>query len=152
VPDRRDQQGDAHRRGVHQDSGGTTHSVAANGGTVTLTATDDADIHADAGGFAISVGVSTSGAGGGLSIGAAVSDNVIGGSVKAYIENSKVTATGNVSLSAVSTPQIDALAMGGTLAVGGGTEFGGALAIAATVRQESHPAGHRGLRLCQQYR
>ena len=118
------------------------YSVHANGGMLCLTASDDTSIRADSGGYAVAIGAST-GNGGGQgagAIGASESNNTIGGgageSVKAYIENSTVTAASDVTIKATSTVTIDASAIGGSGAGSGtsGTGVSGAVAGAALGR------------------
>ena len=105
------------------------------GGTVTLTATDDTTITADAGGFAIAIG--TGGSGGAKvsgSIGASIAINDIGGAVPrnvlANVDNTTIEAgIGDVGLTAISTATINALAIGGALSgTQGSAGFTGALA------------------------
>ena len=105
------------------------------GCTVTLTATDDTTITADAGGFAIAIG--TGGSGGAKvsgSIGASIAINDIGGdaprNVLAYADNTTIEAgMGDVTLTAISTATINALAIGGALSgTQGSAGFTGALA------------------------
>jgi hypothetical protein len=104
--------------------------VTAQGGSVTLTAGDNSDIRSDAGGFAAAIGGGLPGSAA-VSIGASVGDNEIGQNsgqfVKAYIDSSTVTASGNVTLTTFSTAEIDARSMGGSLAGAGGA-LAGALA------------------------
>ncbi len=101
--------------------------VHANGGALSLTASDDTSIRADSGGYAVALALSLAGNGNQFagSIGASESNNSIGQegngeSVKAYINNSTVSAAGDVTIMATSTAAIDALAIGGA-ASGSGT-------------------------------
>ncbi|MBD2412394.1 hypothetical protein FACHB389_10860 [Nostoc calcicola FACHB-389] len=99
----------------------TANVTVTNPGNVTLTATDDSTIVADAGGVAIAVGI---GSGGGISlaVGASLANNTIDNTIEAYVDNSTVTTPGNVELSATSTADVDVLALAGAGAVGvGGT-------------------------------
>ena len=106
----------------------SNYSVNANGGGLSLTASDDTSVRADSGGYAVAIAASQGGSGiqGAGAIGASESINAIGqgngDSVKAYIDNSTVTAAGNVTIGATSTVAIDALAIGGA---GAGSGTGG---------------------------
>jgi hypothetical protein len=112
-----------------KNSGGTKF-VTANGGSATLTASDDASIRADTGGFAVAISVANGGgASGAISAGVSASVNEIGKhgghSVSSYVENSKLTAAGDIGLNATSTASIYALAMGGAVGATGGGGGGG---------------------------
>ncbi len=103
--------------------------VHANDGALSLTASDATSVRADSGGYAIALAASKGGSGGqgAGAIGASESNNLIGQegngeSVEAYIENSTVTAAGDVTIMATSTATIDALAIGGA---GSGSGTGG---------------------------
>ncbi len=106
-------------------------------GTLSLMASDDTSVRADSGGYAIAIQAAKGGSGdqGAGAIGASESNNSIGqegngDSVKAYIDNSTVTAAGTVTISAMSTVTIDALGIGGAGAGSGtgGTGLSGSLA------------------------
>ena len=95
----------------------STTIVHANGGGLTLTASDDATIRANAGSGGLAIAASTgSGAAVAASIGAGLSINSVGAnsgeSIMAYIVNATATAAGDVMLDATSTATIDALAIG----------------------------------------
>ena len=88
----------------------------------------------DSGGYAVAIAASGTGKFNGAgTIGASESNNAVGqgsgDSVEAYIDNSTVTAAGNVTIKATSTVKIDASAIGGSLAAAGsgGTGLSGAL-------------------------
>ncbi|MCY2998440.1 MAG: LEPR-XLL domain-containing protein, partial [Planctomycetota bacterium] len=109
------------------------HGLLAGQGGVTIAASDDSSIRADSGGLAIAVGLSKGNAGAG-GVGVSVSLNEIGTqrghSVAASIDNSRIVSQGSVSLTAVSTAKIDALAMAGAVAAANssGNSLSGALA------------------------
>ena len=113
----------------------TVESIVQNGsivdtdGTVALSATDDSKIEANAGGAALELAIGKSSAAGG-GIGTAVAINEIGNTVNAKVDDSTVTAGGNVTLDATSSAEIDVFALGvaGTLAggQGGGVAVAGA--------------------------
>ena len=111
-----------------------TQGITATGGEVTIVASDDSSIRADTGGFAIAIAASLgSGTSAAASIGISVSLNEIGlnsgRSVIAEIDNSRVTAAGAVSVAALSTATIDALAIAGSASGSGSSSgLGGALA------------------------
>src|SRR5262249_37560239 len=118
-------------------SASTGSTVNANGGGLTLAASDDTGVRADSGGFAVAIAASKSGTGTQVAgaIGALESNNTIGQgsgeSVKAYVDKfSIVMAAGDVSITATSTAQIHARAMGGAGAGSGtgGTGLSGSLA------------------------
>ncbi|MDB5856869.1 MAG: Hemolysin-type calcium-binding region, partial [Ramlibacter sp.] len=105
--------------------GGSTVTVNGTNGDITLSATDDSDITADAGGVAIAISAATGGgASGSGSIGAAVATNTINTATTAAIDGSSATAARNVSLTATSTTDIDALAFGAAVAGSGSTGSG----------------------------
>src|SRR5262249_7544710 len=93
----------------------TSPAVQANG-AVTLTATDDALIQADAGGVGVALNMARAGfttvTG---SIGVAASVNTINDTTRAFISGSDVKAGGALAVHAVSTSVIDALTMGGSI-------------------------------------
>src|SRR5262249_7197148 len=91
--------------------------VQALGGGVAITAGDDSRIRADTGGYALAV-TATLGEGGvavSAALGASFSENQIGLDdgqvVRALIEDARVEAAGDVTLSADSTAVINALAL-----------------------------------------
>ena len=132
---------------------GHTNSVVANGGGVTLTASDGTTVRADSGGYAVAVAVSGGGGGQGAgTVGASVSTNTIGQnggqSVTATIDNSVVQAAGAVTLSAMSTATTSALAIGGSLAGAGSGAPGSPSRRALRGFHHQHPhangrGGHR---------
>ena len=95
--------------------------IQANGGGVSLTATDDSIVWAVAGGFALagseSTGESTAFA---VAVGASIAENKIGTgdgqSVKAYINDATVVANGAVEVEATSTAVLYSVAIGGAVA------------------------------------
>ncbi|MEO0518743.1 MAG: DUF4347 domain-containing protein, partial [Cyanobacteria bacterium P01_A01_bin.116] len=91
-----------------------------NGGTVTVSAKDESDITADAGGYALAVALSGSAAAGSLSVGVSIAENEIKNNIDAYVEQSTVTSDGAVSIDATSTATVDALSIGGAAAVSTG--------------------------------
>ncbi len=100
--------------------------VTVSGGGLTLTATDDSSIDADAGGIGIA---GAGGQGGGVAgaVGVAVAINDISNTVEAKIDNSAVSGAANVALTATSTSTIDALTFAGV--VGGAGGQGGGIAL-----------------------
>ena len=118
------------------DSGGARH-VTSSDGSVRLSATDSADIVGVAGTIALALGMKNGGSGAtaAVAVGVSVVINEIGlnggQSTKATIDESIVTAHGDVSLTATSEASIYALAAGGSGAVAGsssGTGVTGAFA------------------------
>jgi len=110
-------------------------SITSAGGDLTLTATDNAAIIANAVGGSIAVGASGGGTGGALSIGVSIAHNTIANKAQAYIDNSALAPPDNaivlnardVSLSAASMDTIQALSIAATIAVGAGSKTGVAL-------------------------
>src|SRR5262249_59618866 len=97
-------------------------STVAASGTISLTALDDPEIKALAGGAAVSVG--------GNGVGAAIAKNMIGDQVRAYVDASSVTSTaGSVTLTATSLPNIDSLAAGAAAA----SDFSGAGSVSFNI-------------------
>ncbi len=105
--------------------------VRSTGGSIILSATDAADIVGVAGTLALALGVKTQGQGAtvAVAVGVSVALNHIGAdgghSVKSYIDNSVVTASQNVSITALSKASIYALAAGGSGAAAGSTQGNG---------------------------
>ena len=110
-------------------SGGASLGVTANGGAVTLTATDNPTILSSAGSLA--VGLNLGGFGGAaVSVSVSAATNDIANMVYAYVDGSNVTAAAHdVSLSANETATIENLTIGGS--VGGSAGGGGGLGIGA---------------------
>ncbi len=100
-------------------------SAVDAGGAVTLAASDDTSIRADAGGVAGAI--STNGQGTLLAIGASIATNAADTTVLARITGSTVDA-GSVSLAAENAQKIRALTLAGAFSVAtqGSTAFGGA--------------------------
>lgn len=88
--------------------------------SATLTATDSSKIKADAGAASIAVAAAST-TGGSLSIGVAVASNLITNEVEASVnnaDNSFKTNIGAISLSATSSPTIEAVSVAASIAVG----------------------------------
>jgi hypothetical protein len=93
-------------------------TVTANGGAVTLSATDDTLVDVDV----VAVGVSGGGAVGvtvNIALEEAVATTDVMSTVRAEIEDSKVDASGNVLLTAAATTDVDTLGVGTSISVGG---------------------------------
>ncbi len=108
-------------------------SVQANGGGVSLMASDTSTLTADAAGFAFAISdAKADKPAGGLAIGASVANNNVGAnggeSIEAYIDNATVTAAGTITISATSTATINTLAIGGAVAATRGEGFTAAVA------------------------
>ena len=106
---------------------GTSASVTAQNGPVSITATDNTVITSSGGGVAISAGIGV-GVGGALALGVAVVTNTVDNHVLAYVDGSSVTATGgdvkiesteNVTITSVSAGGAASIAGGSTVAVAG---------------------------------
>lgn len=124
---------------------GGARSVQATNGSVTLSASDDSSIRADTGGFALGLAVPTGPGGTGVaaSLGGSYSENrigTVGHSVRAIIDNSRVTAVGPVQLTALSTATINTLAMGGSVAVAGGSALTSVAVAGAAAATKNHIA------------
>lgn len=110
-----------------------TQGLDATSGGIDVIASDDSSINADAGGVAIAatLGDGTSAAG---TLGVSVALNEIGKGgghhVESYVDNSRLTSTGPILISSLSTAEIDALALAGSLSIAAssGTGLSGALA------------------------
>ncbi|UCH82801.1 MAG: hypothetical protein JSW50_10000, partial [Candidatus Latescibacterota bacterium] len=97
---------------------------------VTLDASDDSGINAYGGGLAVAVGKSTGGMGGSLAVGASLAWSDIKNEIRAYVQDSAVSAAGDVTLDARSPAAIEAWTIGGGVAVGksgGGGGYAGAV-------------------------
>ncbi|AOX01713.1 hypothetical protein BJP34_21745 [Moorena producens PAL-8-15-08-1] len=90
--------------------------TSSNNGAINITATDNSTVVADAGGFAVGVSIG-SGFSGGLTVGVATAENIITNTVQAYIDNSIVTADGDLTVNAISTSTINNLTMAGAVSV-----------------------------------
>ena len=113
---------------------GDQRSDILSAAAVTLSATEDTDIIANAGG--VSMAFSTGGAGGvGASVGASVAVNTIANEVKSFISGSDVNTSGALSLTTLSEANIWALTIVASLgaSVGGGEGGGGAGAASVSV-------------------
>jgi hypothetical protein len=102
-------------------------TVAASGGNVDIDAISKSGINAITVAAAMSVGLGKTGVG--VSLGAAISQNLIGREARgvgdvigtfAYIKDSKVTALDDVSVDALSDQKINALNVAGSVAIAGG--------------------------------
>jgi len=104
----------------------TTEAAIENGstvptpgaGSVTLTATDTSKITADGGGVGIAYASGGQNSGTSFAVGISVAINDIGNNTYALIDDSSVTSSGTVALTAASTLTIKALTIGGAVAVG----------------------------------
>ena len=101
------------------------------GSPVEVTATNSSTILAQAGATAAATGVAFLG-GGAFALGAAVTDNEIGNTVRALIDNSTVTSGDQVTVEAKSTSSIHSVAIGFALGVSGGLFVGISLAGAGS--------------------
>ncbi|HEX5590080.1 MAG TPA: hypothetical protein VFX65_07310, partial [Candidatus Limnocylindrales bacterium] len=106
-------------------------SNLTSAGAVTVSASDSATIHAEAGSAALAAGIG-GGFGGSITVGAANAENVIGLTVTAAIDGSTVDTSGLVTVSATSSALIDAVAIGMAAALSGGTGAGVALSGAGS--------------------
>ena len=107
----------------------TVSTTIGSDGDVTLAASDDTAIDADAGGVAIAIGISTAGFGGGASVGFGVGNNTVANTARAFVESANVLADGAVEITAMSSSLIDAYTFGGAGSIGG-SFVGGAAAFA----------------------
>ncbi|WP_036477316.1 LamG-like jellyroll fold domain-containing protein [Myxosarcina sp. GI1] len=94
--------------------------TSANSGAITIKATDNSTVTADAGGFAVAVSIG-SGFSGGVTAGVATAENIISNAVSAYIDNAEVTAAGDLTIEATSTSNIENLTMAGAVSVAAST-------------------------------
>lgn len=93
---------------------GATVTTTGNAAGVTVSATDDSGIVADAGAVALALGYSSGSTNINLSFGASAAVNEVGNTVEASVSGaSTVTATGAVTVGATSTATIDALTVAG---------------------------------------
>ncbi|WP_193789043.1 hypothetical protein, partial [Zavarzinella formosa] len=103
---------------------GAGKTVAANGGSVTISATDHSTINASAGGVAAGVGAGGA-VGVGVTVGASTVNNDVGNQVQAFVDGALVKAAGgDVSLNAAETTNISGLAIGGAASGSGGVLAG----------------------------
>src|SRR5439155_15656142 len=107
----------------------TASPVTAGAGGVTLSATDDSSIDADAGGVAIALNLAKNGSSGASgAVGIAIAENDVHNAVRARITGSStVVSAGAVELTADSKVSIDALTIGASVSasVPQGSGFGG---------------------------
>gem|GEM_PF-3223135 len=106
-----------------------TDGIAANGGWITVSAEDRANILAVAGAFAIAGSLGGGGVAG--SVGASVTENIVTPVVHAFLETSSVRASGGLLLHSEEDATINAHAIGGTISVSSGAAST-SVAIAAT--------------------
>ena len=102
--------------------------LVAQGGSVTLSATDSPTVIANAGGVGLTASIAGNGIG--VSFGVAVAVNKEKDTVKAHLDNSGATASQGVSLSASEGGVVWALTIGGAVTAAAGNENGGAAAVA----------------------
>src|SRR6185369_13126161 len=114
------------------------NSLLASGSDVTLRTTNGSDIEAKVVALAVAIGFGKK-VGAGVAIGVSISKNFIGfdpenstwnpAEVQAYLQNSSVTATGNLSITADATEEtIDARVAAAAAAIAAGRSTGVALA------------------------
>ena len=118
---------------------GAASDVSATGGHLRVTTADTSTVGADAGGVAVAVTITNNNpsrvqlAG---AIGVTIAINNIGNDVRAIVDAARVTASGDVTVSATAIPVIRVFSLAGTLAVrvntGGSGAFGLAFAGAGT--------------------
>ena len=106
-------------------------AVVRAGGEIHVNADDATGVVANVGGVAVSVVSQSSSTGSNAAggVGVAVSVNTIENAIEAYIDNAKVTATGDVKITAASDAEIDAIALGGAIAVAASNKSAGSLAL-----------------------
>ncbi|BAS59688.1 hemagglutinin/hemolysin-like protein [Leptolyngbya boryana NIES-2135] len=93
------------------------NSTTTISGAITVSATDDSTLHADAGGAALAIAIKPSSNAASVSAGAGLSYNDVTNMVSAYVDKSTLTASGNVAITAASTGTIDSFALGAAAAV-----------------------------------
>lgn len=111
--------------------------------SATILAKDASTIRSGAGGIAVSVGISSKGNGGAGAFGAAFSVNQIGGKgdgsyISADVDNSEITADGDIKIETVTASEIFALAIGAAGSVtgsGSGNAISGSGAGSASVNK-----------------
>ena len=106
-----------------------TNGTVTTGGALTLSASSTATIEASSGGIAIMLARGPPGSGGAGAIGLSIALNDITPTVTAKIDGTKVTAGGNVALTATSTATITAIAIGGAVSATGGGGTTGSVAV-----------------------
>ncbi len=103
--------------------------ITADGASVSLAATDNSRVTADAGGFGLA-GVDRSEGGRVITLGVSAAHNDITNEVRAVVDDSTVRSAGQVTLSSAATATIDVLtvsvALGGSSGRGFGFSFAGA--------------------------
>ena len=117
------------RNDVRSDVGAYIKNATVTGGSVALTALEDAVLRATADSAAEASGGSAYGSGSTLAVNATIATNLVLSQANAYIESSSVTttATGNIVLDAQNTSQIDAKTLSATTS--GGPAVGVVLAF-----------------------
>ena len=105
--------------------------------TVTLSAHDVSTINAKVAAASLAAAI-TGGGGAAVSVGVSLATNRIDNAVEAYIANADVgvtTTVGAVSLDAIEEANIDAVSVAASLAIGGGSGFGGGVSGAGAHAQ-----------------
>ena len=145
---------------VNNSSG--TQGLDATSGGIDVIASDDSSINADAGGVAIAATLGGTSAAGTLGVSVALNEIGTGRGhhVESYVDKSRLTSTGPILISSLSTAEIDALALAGSLSIAAssGTGLSGALAgagvgtsnsiemtIQSSVRNQSTLTANNGL-------
>ena len=98
--------------------------TTTDGGNVALLATDDTDIEADGGGFAIAISLGENAKGGtrgslSVAVGVSVAVNDVDNTVVAQIGDSRVNAAGDITVDADSTTSIKAVTIAGAISGSG---------------------------------
>ncbi len=107
---------------AHISGSGDVSATGTSGQGVTVTATDISTIEVLAGGVGIAIATETPV---GIAAGVSVASNQIYNTIEGYVDSSKVTSSGNIALSATSTPTVKALTIGVAIAVSAGGGIGG---------------------------
>ena len=110
--------------------------TTTGGGSVLVSATDQATVNAQAGGGNFSLGIASS-FGGSISVATVLATNDIQNTVQAYVQDSTLDAAGDVRIVATSQPEITALTVAVALA-GSGTAEGLAAAGAAAASESTN--------------
>ncbi len=92
--------------------------VTSQAGGVSISSVDNTSATANGGGVGIAVGAAPSDSGLAVTIGISAATNKVTNQVLAYIASSRVSAAGNVDLSATEKANIQALSIGGAISVG----------------------------------
>ena len=105
--------------------------VTTTSGSISVLDSDSSTIMANAGGLGIGVGVGGN-LGVGVSLGVAAAVNTVKNTVKAYIDSSQVASAAALTVSAHESDNIEALTIGGAVAVAKGNSGAGAVAAAGS--------------------